>query len=358
MAPDRLFAVIGARFESQLLCRRDALPVVDVVGRLLAVQAQDPRGARLAVRARSAGLHVSDVDGALTDARSVVVTTLNRGTLHLVRVDDYWWLHELTTPQLSTGNLRRLAQEGVTADDAERGLAVIDRFLSQHGPASRTQLREALRAAGIPVDGQAFIHLVFLASNRGLVVRGPVVRAEQRFVLVRDWLGAPPAKRDRGEALAELAVRYLAGHGPANDRDLAKWAGITLGDARSGLRDARGVQTSGGGRAALRRSPKEDDSPRAIGAKACTPPPRLLGAFDPLLLGWADRTPVVGEHAQRIVSGGVFRPFALVAGRAVGTWSLHKGHVVLDPFVDIDGHAAASLEADAADVDRFLAPLP
>src|SRR4029077_20228317 len=36
-------------------------------------------------------------------------------------------------------------------------------------------------------------------------------------------------------ALAELARRYLAGHGPADDRDLARWAGLPLRDARAGL---------------------------------------------------------------------------------------------------------------------------
>lgn len=349
---------MAGRFDAQLLCRRAAMPVDDVVGRLLAVQAQDPRGARLALRARSAGLHVSDVDRALTDDRSLVVSSLNRGTLHLVRADDYWWLHSLTTPQLATGNLRRLAQEGVSSDDAERGVTVIERFLSRHGPASRSELREALRAAGVPVDGQGFIHLVFLASTRGVVVRGPMVGSQQGFVLVHDWIGSPPAARDRGEALAELAVRYLTGHGTADDRDLARWAGITLGDARRGLRGARGVQTCDGGLAALRRSPNGDGRRRpGIGAKACVPPPRLLGAFDPLLLGWVDRTPVTGEHDRRIVSGGVFRPFALVAGRAAGTWSLQKGRAVLEPFVDIDADAMAALEDDTADVDRFLTPV-
>ena len=29
--------------------------------------------------------------------------------------------------------------------------------------------------------------------------------------------------------------RYLAGHGPANERDLARWAGIPLRDVRRGL---------------------------------------------------------------------------------------------------------------------------
>ena len=39
----------------------------------------------------------------------------------------------------------------------------------------------------------------------------------------------------RDRALAELARRYLAGHGPAADRDLAKWAQLPLRDARAGL---------------------------------------------------------------------------------------------------------------------------
>ena len=40
---------------------------------------------------------------------------------------------------------------------------------------------------------------------------------------------------DRADALPEFARRYLAGHGPATDRDLARWAGIPLRDVRAGL---------------------------------------------------------------------------------------------------------------------------
>ena len=101
-------SVLAERLAAQLLSGPPAGEVVDVVRRLLAVQAQDPRGARLAIRARSAGLSVADVDRALTDDRSVVITTVNRGTLHLIRSDDYWWLHPLTTPQLMTACARRL----------------------------------------------------------------------------------------------------------------------------------------------------------------------------------------------------------------------------------------------------------
>ena len=109
-----------ARFAAQLLGEERATDAVAVAERLLAVQAQDLRSARLAIRARTGGLSAADVDRALTDERTLVIGWLNRGTLHLVRSEDYWWLHALTTPPLYTGNARRLAQTGVTPDAAER----------------------------------------------------------------------------------------------------------------------------------------------------------------------------------------------------------------------------------------------
>ena len=55
-------AVTAERCAAQLLGGDPAASAEEVAGRLLAIQAQDPRGARLAVRARSAGLSASDVD--------------------------------------------------------------------------------------------------------------------------------------------------------------------------------------------------------------------------------------------------------------------------------------------------------
>jgi hypothetical protein len=109
----RYDALLAERLHHQLLSGEPAGTVVDVVERIFAVQAQDPRGARLAIRSRSTGLHSSDVDRAL-DGKQVLISTLNRGTLHLVTPDDYWLLHPLTTPQLAVGNARRLEQEQVS----------------------------------------------------------------------------------------------------------------------------------------------------------------------------------------------------------------------------------------------------
>jgi hypothetical protein len=224
--------VIRERLTAQLLAGPPAAGSVAVVKRLLAVQGQDLRGARLAVRARSEGLSVSDVNRALSDERSLLITWLNRGTLHLVATEDYPWLQALTTPPLLTGNARRLEQEGVTPAAAERGVAAIERALADEGPLTRNQLRDRVAAARVPTEGQALVHLLFLAALRGVIVRGPIVGKQHAYALVRDWLDEPP-RVDHDRALAELARRYLAGHGPADDRDLAKWAGLPLRDARA-----------------------------------------------------------------------------------------------------------------------------
>ena len=89
-------------------------------------------------------------------------------------------------------------------------------------------------------------------------------------------------------------------------------------------------------------------------AAAALPPPLLLGAFDPLLLGWASRDPIVGLHRRIVTAGGLFRPFALAGGRAVATWNIARGQVVLAPFALLDAETRAALTTDAADVTRFL----
>ena len=335
---------LRARLTAQLLAGERAPDPVAVAERLLAVQAQDPRGARLAVRARSEGLSAADVDRALTEERSLIVSWPNRGTLHLVRSDDYPWLHALTTPPLFAQSKRRLAQEGVPPDAADRAIAEIERSLAAEGPLTRERLRERVDAIAVRTERQALVHILFAATLRGLIVRGPMVGGSQAFVLVRDWLGEPkPVERDT--ALAELARRYLAGHGPAGERDLARWAGLPLRDARAGLRAiGSAIDELGDGLVDLRGRPPAAE----------LPPPALLGAYEPLLLGWTSREDVLGPNQEHVTVGGLFRPFALVRGRAVASWSMPRVQVEIEPFGRLGRAEAAALDNEAQDVLRFF----
>ena len=73
-----------------------------------------------------------------------------------------------------------------------------------------------------------------------------------------------------------------------------------------------------------------------------------------MLHGWVDRTPVLGSNQSVVTKNGIFRPFALVDGRAVATWGMPGGLVTLAPFGRISASAQADLDREAADVARFL----
>jgi hypothetical protein len=339
------------RLRAQLLSGPPAKRPVDVAERLLAIQGQDPRGARLAIRSRTAGLTAADVDLALTRDRSLLITWLNRRTLHLVRSEDYWLLHVLTArPGTEQICVRNIVAAGGTAADADKAVDVITRALTLDGPLTRLQLRERLVAAGLPTSGNAALHMLTLACLRGWAVRGPMVGSHHAYVLVADWLGPPPRLPERDAALAELARRYLAGHGPASDRDLAKWAGLSLTEVRRGL-TAISAELS-----------DRDDGLAELTAYAGEEPelpaPRLLGAYDPVLHGWVSRDPILGPHQQIVTVNGLFRPFALVDGRAAATWAWTSGQVALEPLTALSPEAKAALTAEAADVRRFLGSIP
>lgn len=338
-------AILAERLTAQGLSGPPLTDPAAVADRLLAVQGQDPRGFRLAVRARTEGLTAADVERAMSEDRSLLVTWLNRGTLHLVRSEDYPLLQALTTPPLLTSSNRRLRQEGVSEAEAERAVATIENALADEGPLTRIQLRERLDVAGVQTDGQAMIHLLFLVALRGIAVRGPMVGKQHAYVLVRDWLGKSRPV-DREKALAELARRYLVGHQPATDRDLAKWAGMPLRDARAGLQ-AIGSELEEGEEGLVRLAKRPQPQP--------LPPPRLLGAFDPVLLGWTSRESILGQHTNLVTRNGIFHPFAMAAGQAVAKWGMAGGKLTMEPLQHLPAKIASALERDSADVTRFLA---
>jgi hypothetical protein len=323
------------------------------VRRLLAVQAQDLPAARRALRARTRGLTAESVNAALSEERSIVRGWLGRGTLHMVAAEDYPWMLALTAPTQTTDSRRRLVEEGVSEGDADRAMRVIERALADEGPLTRRELAERVAAKGIATEGQAMPHLLRRAVLRGIAVLGPMRGAQQAVVLARDWLGgAPPASvagPERDAALAELARRYLAGHGPATERDLAYWVGLPLRDARIGLQAIAGEL-------ALRDDGLVDLAAGAASARRTGA--RLLPVFDAYLLGWKDRSfAVSGEHVPKVYVGGLIGPAVTVDGRVVGTWrAVRRGdRLALDvePFAPLPARTESALRREREDMARF-----
>jgi hypothetical protein len=342
---------------SQRLLGSRPKTVMGVVREVFALQAQDTRASRLAVRARSDGLGVQAVIDACNRDRAVVRTWAMRGTLHMLAAEDVRWLVGLLGPGLVAGDRRRRLQLGL--DDAllEQAHRAIRSALAASGPLTRADLIRAIGRKGVRVDPrtQAAAHLCFSAAAQGLICRGPDrVDDEPTYVLLDDWV--EKGRRGPKDPLAELATRYAAAYGPADVRDFATWAGIPMADARQGYEriTARLVEIEVSGKPAWMLKPT---AAAGLGSRPCV---RLLGAFDAYLLGYARRDLAVSaSFARRIQAGGGWlHPSVVVDGRVVGTWRPQRtaGGLALtvEAFEALPRDVRPHLEAEAKDIGRFL----
>ncbi len=327
---------------------------------LLGVQAQVLSAARLALAARTDGLTAGAVERARVEERSIVLTWLMRGTLHLVAAEDYGWLQPLVVEPRVSNSRRRLHELGLTGDQPYRATAAIERMLDREGPLTRAEVLARLRRRRIPTGDPAIgVHLLWLAASTGRVCHGPIRNGERYFVLVRDWIGEPEPM-EREAALAELAVRYLASHGPSTPEDLAFWSGIRMGDARRAWRavEDRMVEVELPG-------PARTPGARlwALGSGPDQAPPglvRLVPSFDEYFLGWKDRAFAVEPGGWKVINrgGGWLHPVVLSDGRAIGTWKGERApgtfRVEVRPFDRLSPTVRRKLEADAARLGAFL----
>ena len=324
----------------------------EAVRLLTCVQAQDLPGALTSVALRTAQRTRAGVEAAL-HAGEVVRSWPMRSTLHLVPAEDLHWLLELCSPRVLAGAARRRAVLGLTEADAERARELVTAALTGGRRCSRKELLAVVADGGVAVTGQRGYHLLWYLAQTSTLCLGPVDGGDQLFVLLDEWVTAP-RRLDRDAALAELALRYLRGHGPATVADLARWAGLSLTDVRAGVAAVRdelaAVEVDGREHLMAPETPELLAECREQAAGLF-----LLPGFDEFVLGYADRSCAVPpEYADRIVPGGngVFRPTVVHQGRVLGTWGWQgrgaKRTVAATPFTAFPDEVAAAIPEAAA----------
>ena len=225
------------RLRSQHLAAPHAAAARETVGSLLAVQAENPSQAAWAVAARTRHPDQADL-ATLLDEGAVLRTHVLRPTWHFVRAEDLGWLLDLTGPRVRrvTGQQLRTVH-GLDERAIDRAVAAVTEALAGR-QLTRAQLADELGRRGIEGNGQMLMILLAHAELDGLICSGAVVDGEHTYALMAERVPAP-RRLERVEALAELALRYFTGHGPATERDLAYWATLTLTDVRAGLHHVR-----------------------------------------------------------------------------------------------------------------------
>jgi Winged helix DNA-binding domain len=338
-----------ALLERQLLLRRVNLPVTEVVEHLLGLQAQAPMPPYQGLWSRLEGFDPHELGRLLTE-REVVRLTLMRGTVHLVTVRDALLLRPLVQVVIERSHNGAFGRRMGGADPAELATAV--RRLLDDRPMTARELGRALVERGIGADPEAignaarvYVPLVQVPP-RGVWGRS----GQARYARLESWTGR---ELEPEPSIDEVVLRYLGSFGPATATDVQRWSGLTkLKAVLERLRPRLVTFRDEDGRELF-------DVPDAPRPDPDVPAPvRLLGEYDNVLLGHADRRRLIGEDFpwEAMLAPGRFVNNLLVDGMLRATWWIERdgdrATLAIRPFQEL---SAAARDEVAAEAERMLA---
>jgi hypothetical protein len=323
----------------QLLLERRDLALPHAVEQVGCLQNQYAPSGYVGLWTRIAGFERDALTRAL-ERRALVQATLMRNTIHVVSRADYW-------PLVIAVRAERMAwSRSVQRTDGravQRAAERLRRFLAD-GPRRQKEIADA----GLWVPGVGIWLDLVRVPPSGTWDR----RRADLFGLAEDWVGPEPELGEE-EAREHLVRRYLGAFGPAPQRDIANWAGMSVRALAGALE-----------RLPLRRFRDEAgrelvDVPRAPLPPAAAPAPvRFLPTWDATVLVHARRTGILAEeHRKRIFN--VRNPQSertfLVDGRVAGAWRYYSGRITLEPFGRLPRSARGELEDEAERLAAFHA---
>ncbi len=311
----------------------DPLSAMEAV---VAVQSQYAVSVVPALFARAKGVTARKVDRMLLKERTLIKSWNLRHTLHCFRSQDLVLFHHALGKEL----YRRFADwmnkyelfEVMEMADLENGImqALDGR------PMAREELHRTVEAL------QQVPHAGWGADVKGLAYKGDLVMCEQgasrsKFARRDQWLPDLEMSTEMPDMGIELWRRYLQGHGLATVADFRYWVGVTGFDIKAAhavLRDEC-VEVDVEGRKCLALCPVSElpDAP----PRTC----RFLAKFDPLIMGWKDKSMFLDpEDTGKVVRpAGQIEATLLLDGKIVATWRLERkgdtGIITVFPFKKI-----------------------
>lgn len=345
-----------ATLARQLLLARAEVTVADAVGRLLAMQAQEPRPPFTGLWARVADFTADDLRTALRD-RTVVRATWVRATLHLLPAADYVRFRSLLAPTLAAGAAQTIKRLPGDIPDLDELIAAAREVLGD-GPLDFAAIRDRLAERFPKANDRALGYQVRLCLPLVMVPTDDpwAFPSAAQFGLAETLLDQHLHTTAEAE---EFTRRYLAAYGPATAADMQTWSWLPEAKATlDTLRPELAVFRDESGKELF----DLPDAPRPDGDVPA--PARFLPDFDSLLLAHADRTRIIPEeHRTKLVTKNLRVTAAVLHdGIACGTWKITRkktaATLTITPFTTLPKRAVAELTEEGERLLAFTDPEP
>nr|WP_269204704.1 winged helix DNA-binding domain-containing protein [Motilibacter deserti] len=336
-----------------MLLERTTVDPPSAVDTVVGLQAQVPAVPYLALHARLEAFDPAQLAAPL-EARELVRAPLLRATVHLMSARDCRALRPLLQPVLARTFAGTAWSRMLAGTDIAAVLASGRTLVAEH-PLTRAELGPLLTERHPGLDPEALaMAFSYLEPLVQVTPRGSWGRSGRAALTTYDsWLGpgaVPPARAE------ELVLRYLRAYGPASVKDVQTWSGLTrLREVAAGLGGLRRYRSPAGAELL--------DVPDALLPDPDTPaPPRFMPEYDNALLGYADRSRVVGPGDHVLLQGGPggHTGTLLVDGFVAATWAVRRdaGRATLQirPSAPIRPQAMDAVTDEGSRLLAFVAP--
>ena len=199
-----------------------------------AMQAQEYAMAKWAMGLRIGGLHEDIVEQAFNEGK-ILRTHLMRPTWHFVSPDNIRWLLKLTAPRVHAVNAFMYRKCELDQSIFRRSNDVLVKSLEGGKHLTRNELKAELEKVNITGDGVRIAYLIMNAELEGLICSGPRQGNQFTYALLDERVPTTKAMNP-DESLAKLSSIYFTSRGPAQAQDFAMWSGLTLKDAKDGVK--------------------------------------------------------------------------------------------------------------------------
>ncbi|MBV9663995.1 MAG: AlkZ family DNA glycosylase [Actinobacteria bacterium] len=285
----------------------------------------------------------ADVRAAVDD-HTLVKTWAMRGTLHLLRADEYpMWVAAMTVKEQAAR--RTTAWEkyhGISLADAQAVTDAIGEVLpgncftrEELGAAVAAHLKRADLAERL---SSGWGSVLKPSACYGLLCFGPPRGRNVTFVSPRHWIKGKWKEPDGDVAMRTVLARFLAAYGPASVDDFARWWGVVPPVVRPLFNEHADLLAEvvvDGKRLWMTRE-HAAALENALPARGAW----LLPGFDPYITGSGSiRKQLVPPGFETKVSrpGAWISAIAVVDGRVVGVWTSEtkKGRatITVEPFI-------------------------